>query len=207
MLAYYLQGQTRDKIRFNSWSYTNTGGYIFTVFITIGYSIILISSYDKFPMTCQELSNRSSNVVDFFTRPVTDGAKKITTTTKSFWNATVGDVVSIGKDISLQTSKKSDISTIQKINAWKKNLFDQALSDNRIVSMGICDYVLTQVNKIYNNPVFLSSVVLLLFVLLYGFVRIVFWVMTGVTFILFKILYRSGVYRITKVMKEVDEIE
>ena len=158
-------------------------------------------------MSCQDLSNASNNVVDFFTRPVTNGAKKITADTKNFWNTKVGDVVTIGKDVSLQTNKVADTSTIQKINIWKKNLVDQALSDNKLVSMGICEYVLIQVNKIYNNTAFLSSVILLLFILLYSFVRIVFWVMTGVTFILFKILYRSKVYRITKVMKEVDEIE
>jgi len=158
-------------------------------------------------MTCQDLSNASNSVVNFFTRPVVDGAEKISANTKSFWDGTVGDVITLGKEMSLQTSKVADTSIIQKINIWKENLVDQALEDNQLVSMGICEYVLSQVNKIYNNPAFLSSVVLLLFVLLYSFVRIAFRVMTGVTFVVFKILYRAKVYRVTKVVREVEEIE
>jgi hypothetical protein len=82
MLAYYLQGETRDKIRFSSWAYFNVGGYIFTVFVTIGYSLLLLGFYDKFPLSCQDLSNASDSVVNFFMRPVTDGAKKITASTQ-----------------------------------------------------------------------------------------------------------------------------
>lgn len=207
MLAYYLQSETRDKIRFSSWAYFNVGGYIFTVFVTIWYSLILLGFYDKFPLSCQDLSNASDRVVNFFTRPVTDGAKKITASTTSFWNTKVGDIVKEGKTVSLQTNDKSNTSFIQKINTWKKNLIDQALSDNNTVSMWICDYVLSQVNKIYNNPAFLTSVVFLLFILLYSFVRIVFWVMSWLAFILFKILFRLKLYRVEKVMEEVERIE
>ncbi|MEI8090868.1 MAG: hypothetical protein WCG98_01015 [bacterium] len=73
--------------------------------------------------------------------------------------------------------------------------------------MGICDYVLNQVNKIYNNPAFLTSVILLLFILLYSFVRIVFWVMAGLAFMIFKIFLWFRLYRVTKVMEEVERME
>ncbi len=73
--------------------------------------------------------------------------------------------------------------------------------------MGICDYVLNQVNKIYNNPAFLTSVIFLLFILLYSFVRIVFWVMAGLAFLIFKMLLWLKLYRIEKVMEEVERIE
>lgn len=207
MLAYYLQGETREKIRFSSWAYFNVGGYIFTVFVTIWYSLLLLGFYDKFPLTCQDLSNASDSVVNFFTRPVTDGAKKITASTTSFWNTKVSDVFNIGNTVSLSTNTATNKSLIQQINTWKKNLIDQALADNSTVSMGICDYVLTQVNKIYNNPAFLTSVVFLLFILLYSFVRIVFWVMTWLAFVIFKVLWRCGLYRVTKVIEEVERIE
>lgn len=207
MLAWFLQGETRDKIRFSSWAYFNVGGYIFTVFVTIWYSLLLLGFYDKFPLTCQDLSNASDNVVNFFTRPVTDGAKKITASTESFWHTKLGDIVKEGKTVSLQTNSKNNSSLVQKINTWKKNLIDQALSDNNTVSMGICDYVLTQVNKIYNNPAFLTSVVFLLFILLYSFVRIVFWVMAWLAFVIFKILFLLRIYRVTTQMEEVEKIE
>lgn len=73
--------------------------------------------------------------------------------------------------------------------------------------MGICDYVLGEMNKIYNVPGFKLSVIAMMFLLLYGFIRIEFWIMTGIAIILFKILYMFGIYHTKKVMKEVEELE
>ena len=64
------------------------------------------------------------------------------------------------------------------LNEYKKNLIDQAITDNKNVNMGICDYVLGQMNTIYNTPGFKVSVIVLMFLLLYGFIRIEFWIMT-----------------------------
>lgn len=206
-LAYHLQDETQNKIKFNSRSYFNIGWYIFTVFITIGYSLLLLWFYPKFPRSCQDLSNASNRVVDAFTQPVTNGAKKITINTQNFRNTRVSDIISAGKTVSLQTTKTSQSPLIQTINTWKKNLIDQALQDNNTVSMGICDYLLTAVNKIYDKPAFLTSIVILLFLLLYGFVRIVFYVMSFLWFIIFQILKLMGVYKKIRIMKEVTEIE
>jgi hypothetical protein len=73
--------------------------------------------------------------------------------------------------------------------------------------MGICDYLLGQMNQIYENPAFKTSVILLMFLLLYGFIRIVFWVMTGIAFVIFKIMFASKAYHIHTVMKEVEDLE
>jgi hypothetical protein len=177
------------------------------VFVTIWYSLLLLGFYDKFPLTCQDLSNASDSVVNFFTRPVTDGAKKISASTQWFRNTKVSDVAKISNTVSLSTNTSSSKSLIQQINSWKKTLIDQALADNSTVSMGICDYVLTQVNKIYNNPAFLTSVVFLLFILLYSFVRIVFWVMAWLAFIIFKLFFLCGLYTTRKEFVEVERIE
>ncbi|HBB04708.1 TPA: hypothetical protein DCZ39_07635 [Patescibacteria group bacterium] len=88
----------------------------------------------------------------------------------------------------MQTQQSRYATIIQNINAFKKNLIDQTLKDNTTVNMGICDYLLGQMNQIYENPAFKTSVILLMFLLLYGFVRIVFWLMTGIAFLIFKIL-------------------
>jgi hypothetical protein len=96
---------------------------------------------------------------------------------------------------------------VQKFNTFKKNLIDQTLKDNSTVNMGICDYLLGQMNQIYDNPAFKTSVILLMFLLLYGFVRIVFWVMTGIAFVIFKILFGLKVYHVHTVMKEVEDLE
>jgi hypothetical protein len=76
-----------------------------------------------------------------------------------------------------------------------------------MVNMGICDYLLGQMNQIYENPAFKTSVILLMFLLLYGFVRIVFWVMTGIAFVMFKTMFALKAYRVHTEMKEVEDLE
>ncbi len=73
--------------------------------------------------------------------------------------------------------------------------------------MGICDYVLGQLNNIYENPAFKASVILLMFLIFYGFIRVEFRIMTGIAFLIFKLLFALKAYHIKIVMKEVEDIE
>lgn len=133
--------------------------------------------------------------------------EKIKTDTSGFFNTKVKDIAVIGQDISLQTQQSNYSLLVQKFNLFKKNLIDQTLKDNTMVNMGICDYLLGQMNQIYENPAFKTSVILLMFLLLYGFIRIVFWVMTGIAFVVFKILFGLKVYHVHTVIKEVEDLE
>ncbi|MFA7298473.1 MAG: hypothetical protein WC010_02390 [Candidatus Absconditabacterales bacterium] len=207
MLGFNLQGESHDKVKWNTIGYFNVGGYIFTVFITVGYSFFVLGYYAKFPFTCQDLSNASSRVINVFTNPVTAGVERIKTDTSSFFTTKVKDIAIIGQDISLQGKQSSSSIIVQKFNTFKKNLIDQTLKDNSTVNMGICDYLLGQMNLIYENPAFKTSVILLMFLLFYGFVRIVFWVMTGIAFILFKILFGLKIYSIHTEMREIEDLE
>ena len=187
--------------------YFNVGGYIFTVFITVGYSLFVFGYYDKFPFTCQTLSDASSRVINVFTRPVTSGIEKIKADTTALFNTKVQDIASIGTNVSLQTQQSSYSTVIQKFNTYKKNLIDQAFKDNSVFSMGICDYLLGQMDKIYQNPAFKTSVILLMFLLLYGFVRIVFRAMTAIALLIFKILFALRVYHTHTVLKEAEDLD
>lgn len=207
MLAWYLQGASHDKIRFSSLDYFNVGGYIFTVFITIGYSFFVLGYYAKFPFSCQDLSTASNRVINIFTNPINAGVAKIKTDTSAFFNTKIKDIAVIGQDISLETKQSSYSLIIQKFNTYKKNLIDQTFKDNTMINMGICDYLLWQMDQIYENPTFKASVILLMFLLLYGFVRIVFWVMTGIALLIFKTLFWLNLYHVTKVLREVEDLE
>lgn len=207
MLAYNLQGESDGKISFNSLGYFNVGGYIFTVFITLGYSLFVLGYYAKFPFTCQNLSDASSRVINLFTNPLTSSIEVVKSNTTALFNTKVKDIAAIGQNISLQTKQSSYSMIIQAFNTYKKNLIDQTLKDNTSVNMGICDYLLGEMNKIYNNPTFQASVILLMFLIFYGFVRIVFWVMTGIAFVIFEVLFGMKAYHVKTVMKEVDDLE
>ncbi len=208
-LAYSLQDESRNKIRFSSWGYFNVGGYIFTVFITIGYSLFVLGYYDKFPFTCENLSSASNSVIDFVAKPFKVGmeeAKILKANTEWFFNSKIQDLVTVGKSITIKNDSKTP-TLLTTINDYKKTLIDQAIQDNTSINRWICDYVLWELNKIYATSGFQTSVIILMFLILYGFVRIVFWVMTGIAFLCFKLLFVSKVYHIHTEMKEVEDLE
>jgi len=208
-LAYSLQDESHNKIRFSSWGYFNVGGYIFTVFITVGYSLFVLGYYDKFPFTCENLSSASNSVIDFVAKPFKFGmeeAKTIKANTEWFFNSKIEDLVTVGKNITIKNDASSP-TLLTTLNDYKKTLIDQAIQDNTSINRWICDYVLWELNKIYANPGFQSSVIILMFLILYGFVRIVFWVMTGIGFLCFKLLFVSKAYHIHTEMEEVEDLE
>lgn len=138
---------------------------------------------------------------------MTNSFEKIKADTTALFNTKVKDIAAIGENISLQTKESTYSKTIQRFNMFKKNLVDQTLKDNTTVNMGICDYILGQLNAIYENPAFKASVILLMFLIFYGFIRIEFRIMTGIAFLIFKLLFVLKVYHIKTVLKEVEDVE
>lgn len=178
---------------------------MFTVFVTIAYSFFVVWFYQKFPFTCEWLSKASNSVIDFVRSPFTLGleeAKHIKENTELFFGSKIIDL----KNITI-TPAEEELTFVDKISEYKKTFLDQAIKDNAMVNMGICDYVLWELNKIYTTPWFKISVILLMFLVFYGFIRIEFWIMTGVGILLFKTLYKLKVYRTKKILKEVEELE
>lgn len=207
--AWILQWEGAERTYFSGRWYFNAGWYMFTVFITIAYSLFVVWYYQKFPFTCEVLSTTSNSVIDFFTNPLKigiDEAKTIKTNTTNFFSTKFWDIVHIGETITINTDTTTP-SFLEKLSIYKEQLIDQTIRDNTKVNMWICDYVLGEINKIYSVPWVKVSVIALMFLLLYGFIRIEFWIMTGLWYLVFKILYLLKIYRTKKVLKEVEELE
>lgn len=173
-------------------NYFVSGGYIFTVFVTIGYGIALIGLYTSFPFTCEGLSASSNKVVDTITTPFKLWLKEAETLkdqAKLFFWAQVKDAVLLNRH--LQNTPEPWL-----FGLISKQLIKQIQAENVSTSMGICDYLLTKVNIVFGKPEFAASLILLLFLLLYPFIRIVFRVMSLIAFVVFKICYFTGIYKI-----------
>ncbi|MBU0626321.1 hypothetical protein KKG31_04155 [Patescibacteria group bacterium] len=85
-------------------------------------------------------------------------------------------------------------------------MIQQVQEENVSASTGICDYLLGKVNEKFGLPEYRVSLVLLLFLLLYPFIRIVFRVMSFIAFVLFKLLYLTGVYKIKTETSVIEKI-
>ncbi|MCF7834845.1 hypothetical protein K9M48_02195 [Candidatus Gracilibacteria bacterium] len=202
VLSTDIQVPTQSRVYFKSISYFTTGGYLFTVLIAFTYSIALLGISKNFPFSCESLSSASNQVIETFTKPFKigmDKANQIKEDTQMFFSSSLGDILT-------KPNQDNPSYLSQKITNYKSVMIDQVIQDNSSINMGICDYILQEITKRYDKPVFQFSVIVLMYLLFYPFLRIIFWIMSFIGLIIFKLLYLSKVYKIKKIKKEVEEI-
>lgn len=211
MFIWYIDGSSNNVVVFDSWSYFTSWGYMFTVFVTISWSFALLGLYQKFPFTCQQLSDISNNVIDYTSSPLRlsiNKADEIKDKTAKFFSMKMWDLF-LNSDVldkTVSVDKKNKENLINKALLYKQKYFDKTMEENDDVNMWMCDYLLDRVESVYQNTTFQVSIVILLFLLLYWFIRVTFWVMTIVGFLLFRLLCVFRVYGFEKVSVEVDKI-
>jgi hypothetical protein len=81
------------------------------------------------------------------------------------------------------------------------------LVDQKSYSQGICNILLQEINEKYMLKEVWLSAVMLIYFLLFGFIRLAIFVMSFIWFLLFKLLYWCWVYKIEKIQAEVLEIK
>lgn len=199
-------------ISFNSISYFMRWWYIFSLVITTMYSISLLGMFQQFPFTCEWLNDASDKLFEFIEKPFI--------LIKSHWkdnetveeNTLIENYIIISQNSGLieniRNTSWNDVikPIISKITELKATTIDQVLDEQDSYSSNMCDMLLNEINSKFWLENFKRSVILLTYLLLYWFIRISFWVMSGIAFILFKIMYRCKVYRISETTKKVDEI-
>ena len=206
-----------DIIEFSSISYFLKWGYIFTLFITITYSFALIWMFRQFPFTCEWLKDASNKLVNFVERPFLMPAKKIKETVdlnnqkkieSDLVDEKVENIILWVKSIEISADSGSALSPIiGRINTWKGDIIDQVILDQESYSQGMCNMLLEEINTKYMLKEFWLSAVVLIYLLLFGFVRLSFFIMSFIWFLMFKLLYLTWVYEIKKIQKEVKEIK
>ena len=188
------------------------------------YSISLIGMFQQFPFTCEWLNEASNKLFEFVEKPfllIKKGEKKAENIANNenvdseiMNNGSMIDDLneSISENVEWiewmeNTSWNSIIKpVISKITELKSTTIDQVLDEQESYSSSMCELLLDKINSKFWFENFKRSAILLIYLLLYGFIRISFWVMSWIAFIIFKILYRCRIYRISKTTKEVDEI-
>lgn len=211
MFIWYIDWSSNNVVVFDSWSYFTSWGYMFTVFVTVSWSFALLWLYQKFPFTCQQLSDISNNVIDYTASPLKlsiNKANEIKDKTAKFFSMKMWDLF-LNSDVldkTVSVDKKYKENLINKALIYKQKYFDKTMKENDDVNMWMCDYLLDRVESVYQNTTFQVSIVILLFLLLYWFIRVTFWVMTILGFLLFRLLCLFRVYGFEKVSVEVDKI-
>lgn len=196
-------------INFNSIGYFTRWWYIFTLCISIMYSIAFVGMFQSFPFTCQWLHDASGKMFEFVEKPfvMIKYRKSEKSETSNKFEENVSNLINNINDVDLSSSEwNTENPIINKINEFKANTIDQILSDKSEYTNWVCDLLLNEINSILANDGVKRSVILLSYLLLYWFIRLAIFVMSWIAFIIFKILYWTKVYKISGTTKKVDEI-
>jgi len=189
------------------------------------YSVSLIWMFQQFPFTCEWLNEASNKLFEFVEKPflITFSKKwnndkwiidsewwieKTLSWDDAFHNAPTQDLIDMEESENMKSSWEEKIlkPVISKITEIKSLTIDQVLNEQEYYSSSMCEFLLDEINSNFWLENFKRSAILLIYLLLYWFIRISFWVMSGIAFIIFKILYRCRVYKISETTKKVDEI-
>lgn len=204
MLFYSLK-----MVDFNSIWYFTRWWYIFTLCISIMYSVAFVGMFQSFPFTCQWLNDASWKLFEFVEKPFVmiknKNADKTQETNK--FEENVSNLMNNINEAELSTYEwESENKLVTKINEFKVNTIDQIMADKTEYSKWVCDLLLDEINTILANDWVKWSVILLSYFLLYWFIRIAIFIMSWVAFIIFKVLYWCKVYKISETTKKVYEI-
>lgn len=214
-----------EMVDFNSIWYFTRWWYIFTLCISIMYSVAFVWMFQSFPFTCQWLNDASSKLFEFVEKPFVMMKNRNSNNFESpnIIKGNVPDLINnVDEDENLVNGNESSANEledsvyedeaesenwlIEYLNKFKANTIDQVISDKTEYSEWMCDLLLNEINTILANDWVKWSVILLSYLLLYWFIRIAIFVMSWVAFVLFKILYWSKVYKISETTKKVYEI-
>lgn len=213
-LFYSVLDALYNRVKISYWELSHVWAYLFTVFITLSYASLLLTTYNKFPLSCESLYANSDRVIETVTYPFELWQETILTLKErisSTSSLSLGQALGISGDVFTWTTMTGSswhvFGLFWMIDSYKTRLFDQVLADNSSVNMNICELLVGEISKKYNDPVFQFSIVLLMFLLFYPFLRMILYLIEWITWVLFFILSLFGIYKVEKVIKEVEQID
>jgi len=217
-LALFALFVSLDAIQFRSIPYFLRWWYTFTLFITITYSLALIWLFQKFPLTCEWLQSASHQLIEFVEKPFKLSINTISSLNshqnidkisvdKKDLDQKVEDVLLLAKDTEVQTNDSFWSPIAKQFNTFKAGVVDQIMWQQNSYSKGMCDMLLDEIHVKYDLSNFKLSAVILIYLLLFWFVRVAIFIMSFIWFLLFELFYAFGLYKIEKVKKEVFDIK
>jgi len=219
-LSIWLRSATSNKRKFKAWTYFTVAWYMFTILMTLSYTLFLIWGKHHMDLSCWQIQQSSDRFIDTLASPfvfgwkeitlIKDGTKDIKQKKNDFFNINVLEVLHLWKQVEVTPT---DTIEDKKLFSWLIDKFDKlqtnidtAIKENTKVNLGICDLILWKITQIYNHPTFQFTVVILMVLLLSPFIRFAFWIVSIIAFLIFKLLFLLKIYKTHKVLVEVDEI-
>ncbi len=212
---YLLNYELNNRISFRTFSYFFSGRYVFTIFVIFSYSFLFLWMNNKFDLTCDNLQKTTDNFIDFASKPLKLWIKEVKNTKQkvsNFFSTDVWDVIvstqviSLNKNIVEENKNKWFIKKLSEKYDKLQDMVKKAIDDNKIVNQWICSIVVEQIKQKMNNPVLILSVLFLLFLVIYPFIRWIFIIVSFLWWIIFEILYLFKLYKKEEWVKKIKQI-
>ena len=120
------------------------------------------------------------------------------------WN-TVNQKVSDNQEFKwIENVKFSDLI---KLKFWKNIIINQIMENKKILDKSLCKTIVQNIKEKYTNPHFQITVIFLIFLLFYPFIRVFLYILSVINFIWFKMMNWVKIYQFKTIVEDVESIE
>lgn len=181
-----------SKVRKVNWIvYFTSSGYIFATITSILFWFAVLGMNSQFPFQCEQISWRSKKIIQKSTNPFE----------LNIFNTPENEA----EAESLVDQETS--SPIKEMGGQIKSVILEGLvKTQQSISFEICKATLGQLQRVYQKPIFQVGAVFAMYLLFYGVVRLVVWILTIIAYIVFLAIRLFGHYSIEKKLEEVEEV-
>lgn len=91
-------------------------------------------------------------------------------------------------------------------NVVKETMVDWFIQTKDVINNKVCEAIVSEIEQIYQNPVFQVGVVFWIYLLFYWVIRIFVWVVTIIWYVIFTIARILWLYKVEKVEAMVEDV-
>lgn len=187
-LIFFLRNYFSEVRKIHWFSYFTSWGYLFSLITAILFGFIVLGMNSRFPFTCEQISWRNQKIIQTSTNPFH----------VSFQNNEKD------KEVFL---KEEEISPLQSV-LWilRTNVLWWFVETQKSINTKVCEAIIWQLEQVYQNPVFQIGAIFGMYLLFYGVIRLLVWIITLIGFVVFLGAKRFWWYPTTTKMEEVEEL-
>jgi hypothetical protein len=197
-LLVFLRWYFKNVRKIDWLNYFTRWGYIFTLLTSITFWFAILWINTKFPFQCNQISSINETLL------------KNTTSWLFFWDKDEEEksIFEIEKNIEEIKWESDENTTLiaEARSVFKENMVDWFIETKNSINNKVCEAIVSQIDQIYQNPVFQVGAVFWIYLLFYWVIRVIVRVITIIWYIIFTIVRVMWLYNIEKKEAIVEEV-
>jgi len=197
-LLVFLRWYFKNVRKIDWLNYFTRWGYIFTLLTSITFWFAILWINTKFPFQCNQISSINETLL------------KNTTSWLFFWDKDEEEksIFEIEKNIEEIKWESDENTTLiaEARSVFKENMVDWFIETKNSINNKVCEAIVSQIDQIYQNPVFQVGAVFWIYLLFYWVIRVIVRVITIIWYIIFTIVRVVWLYNIEKKEAIVEEV-